>query len=154
MSHRPSFSTLWASFQPVNTTVERVGAIIGGRVNDNIQAGIFTNACAIRVSYALNHAGHPIVRGAWKTSSGADGRWHVYRVADLVDYLTSRFGPPDLKVSAPNAAALANVSGILVFLTGNRWSDASGHATLWNGSSCADRCYYPESAEALLWRLK
>jgi len=153
MSNRPSFLTMWANFQQVKTTVAGVGVIIGGRVGDNIKAGIFTNACAIRVSYALNHSGHPIVRGRWKTSSGADGKWYVYRVSDLVDYLTSRFGPPDLKLNSPTTDALTNKRGILVFLT-DQWATASGHATLWNGTICADSCYFPESTEALLWYLE
>ncbi|WP_275556011.1 T6SS effector amidase Tae4 family protein [Mixta sp. Marseille-Q2659] len=34
------------------------------------------------------------------------------------------------------------MNGILIF-TVNSWSDASGHATLWNGYTCSDHCYFP-----------
>ena len=34
-----------------------------------------------------------------------------------------------------------------------RWSDASGHATLWNGNTCSDHCYFPMSSEASIWLL-
>jgi cytoplasmic protein len=39
----------------------QVGSIIGGKVEVNIKANIFQNACAIRLSYAFNYSGMPII---------------------------------------------------------------------------------------------
>lgn len=44
------------------------------------------------------------------------------------------------------------LKGILVF--GVQWSDASGHATLWDGIRCSDHCYFPVAMEASIWFLK
>lgn len=152
MSSRPSFGSMYANFQRVKTSVGEVGSHIGGKVGANIASGIFTNACAIRISYALNHSGAPVARGVWATSSGQDGKWYLYRVNDLLPYLTQKFGPPDAVVQSPTPASFAGKKGIIVFKV-SQWSDATGHATLWNGSSCADSCYFPESSEASLWIL-
>ncbi|WP_281257537.1 T6SS effector amidase Tae4 family protein [Mixta gaviniae] len=45
------------------------------------------------------------------------------------------------------------LNGILIFIV-DSWSDASGHATLWNGSLCSDHCYFPQASKAALWVLK
>lgn len=44
----------------VNLSVADVGTKIGGKVQDNIKAGIFLNACPLRMSYVLNQMGVPI----------------------------------------------------------------------------------------------
>ncbi|WP_052750144.1 hypothetical protein [Arsukibacterium sp. MJ3] len=49
-------------YDDVGKTVAGVGALIGGRVNHNINnitpaQGQFQNACAIRMSYVLNKTG-------------------------------------------------------------------------------------------------
>lgn len=152
MTARPSFASMFASFQRVKSSVDDVGKHIGGKVGVNIAGGIFTNACAIRISYALNNSGAPVSRGVWATSSGGDGKWYLYRVNDLVPYLTQKFGPPDLTVNAPTPQSFAGKQGIIVFKV-SQWSDATGHATLWNGNTCSDACYFPESSEAMLWVL-
>ncbi len=69
--------------------ITSVGDLIGGKVKQNIDLWIkepllgFTNACAIRMSYALNYSGILIKRGVWKTVSGTDKKWYIYRVRDL-----------------------------------------------------------------------
>lgn len=112
----------------------------------------FTNACAIRMSYSLNNSGFLIQKGIWKTVSGGDKKQYIYRVSDLLKYLTSTFGKPDKTVKSPKPSDFAGVKGILVF--GVQWSDATGHATLWNGSTCSDHCYFPVATEASTWLLK
>ena len=78
--------------------VTTVGNKIGGKVKQNIDLGIkeptlgFTNACALRISYSLNYSGVIVNRGIWKTVSGSDKKWYIYRVRDLVKFLTQSFG--------------------------------------------------------------
>ncbi|MEI2418447.1 type VI secretion system amidase effector protein Tae4 [Orrella sp. JC864] len=153
MAHRPSFNLAWGAFSRVNGSVAHVGRVIGGKVQANIDAGIFTNACAIRLSYVLNQTGFAIGAGAGATSSGANGARYLYRVRDLVPHLQSLFGPPDEVFQNPTPAMFAGRKGIIVFEVAI-WSDASGHATLWNGGACADTCYFRESTRASLWELK
>ncbi len=62
------------------------------------------------------------------------------------------FGKPDRTVRNPKPGDFSGVKGLLVF--GIQWSDATGHATLWNGSACSDHCYFPIAAEASIWLLK
>ena len=148
-SPRPAFQAMWHNFITIygDGSVPRVGKRIGGKVQENIDLGVkdpkagFTNACAIRMSYSLNNSGSLIPRGIWKTVSGGDKKQYIYRVSDLLKYLTNTFGKPDKTVKNPKPRDFAGVKGILVF--GVQWSDATGHATLWNGSTCSDHCYFP-----------
>ncbi len=159
-SPRPAFQTMWHNFIAVygDGSVPSVGKKIGGKVQENIDLGVkdpkagFTNACAIRMSYSLNNSGSLIPRGIWKTVSGGDKKQYIYRVSDLSKYLTNTFGKPDTTVKNPKPSDFAGVKGILVF--GVQWSDATGHATLWNGSTCSDHCYFPVASEASIWLLK
>ena len=149
MTLRPAFSHMWNYFSDINRDVSRVGNIIGGKVEVNINNNIFNNACALRMSYALNRAGITIPRNEsrWKTSSGADKNWYIYRVDDMVRFLNDRFGKADLTkgVEHQKGVLFFNVSG---------WNDATGHVTLWNGVTCADKCYFHQSSGVQLWILK
>lgn len=157
---RPSFQIIWIHFAAIygDGSVVGVGKKIGGKVQENIELGVkdpkagFTNACAIRMSYSLNNSGSFIPKGPWQTVSGGDKNQYIYRVSDLLKYLNHTFGNPDKTVKNPMPSDFINQKGILVF--GVQWSDATGHATLWNGSYCSDHCYFPIAAEASLWILK
>lgn len=153
MAQRPNFNLAWAAFSRVNGSVAHVGQVIGGKVRLNIDGGIFTNACAIRMSYVLNQTGFPITANAGAVSSGDGGARYLYRVKDLVPHLEKLFGKPEHTHEKPTAANFAGKRGILVFDV-PIWSDASGHATLWNGTMCSDSCYFAESTRASLWELK
>ena len=153
MAKFPPFQDLWAAF-PKGEAVE-VKAQIGGRVD----ADWITNTCAIRVSRALNNAGATISYAKGKTISGADGKWHYFRVADLGAYLLANFGKPDLvidrKAGAPALAPkdLLGVKGIVKFDV-RIWRDATGHFTLWDGATCADKCYFAEASSISLWKVR
>ena len=41
---RPAFGAAWNRFREVNVNVETVGKLLGGKVQHNIEAGIFQNA--------------------------------------------------------------------------------------------------------------
>jgi hypothetical protein len=67
-----------------------------------------------------------------------------FRVKNLIAFLNQRWGKPEIIQYPPSGGgALKSKSGLILFeVTG--WSDAEGHATLWNGSSCYDHCYFNE----------
>jgi hypothetical protein len=157
---RPSFQAMWHQFLIIHGDgkLSSVGNKIGGKVQENIEMGLkdpkagFRNACAIRMSYSLNNSGITIPKGEWKTVSGDDKRQYIYRVADLIKFLNHRFGEPDKTIRSPKPSDFAGLKGILVF--GVQWSDATGHATLWDGGTCSDHCHFPIAAEASIWLLK
>lgn len=74
MSHmRPAFGAAWNRFKEVNVNVEQVGKLLGGKVQHNIDAGIFKNACPIRMSYVLNYCGIPVPSNSkYATVTGSD----------------------------------------------------------------------------------
>lgn len=157
--NRPLFLQAWNRYSEINVTVSKVGEKIGGNVGLNIALGEkdpnqgFTNACAIRMSYVLNYTGSKINRGAWKTVSGKDKNWYIFRVRDFLKYMYEVYGQPDKTVVNPTVHDFKGLNGILVFNV-NGWNDASGHVTLWNGSACSDHCYFPLANEASIWILK
>lgn len=161
MTDRPKLNLMTKSFAEVHNltvnSVSAVGSLIGGKVNHNInnltpKQGRFENACAIRMSYALNKSDSkvPYMRG--KTVSGKNGNWYIYTVENLKKYLLDTFGKPDLEIQNPQPTDFKNKKGFLIFDV--NWTDATGHATLWNGINCSDKCYFPKTSKAYLWELK
>lgn len=103
------------SFRKVNHSVADVGSIIGGNVGKNITGGYFQNACPIRMSYVLNATGFPIARNSpYAKVSGADNKFYIYRVNDMIDYLTHTMGKPDLIVNNPKQSDFIGKKGIIV----------------------------------------
>lgn len=146
-ANRPTFTKAWTAFAEVQLSVSEVGKKIGGKVKVNIDAGIFANACPIRMSYVLNKTGFPIARNPkYASVSGADGRQYLYRVPDMMRYLNDKFGAPDKTVKSPLPTHFVGMNGIVV-IKGHGWSDAVGHVTLWNGSVCSDTCHMLEDPE-------
>jgi hypothetical protein len=149
---RPSFTNAWDAFMQVNVPVADVGKKIGGYVEKNMNLpegqGRFENACPIRMSYVLNYSGCPIAKSArYGMVSGADGKQYLFRVADMVKYLADTFGAPDKIVTGlPKTADFPGLRGIIV-VQGHGWSDASGHITLWNGTTCPDQCHLADDPD-------
>ncbi|QHM73365.1 type VI secretion system amidase effector protein Tae4 [Mixta intestinalis] len=148
---RPTFSAAWSAalriYHPSNSAA-KVAETIGGYVKVNINnpdaKKRWTNTCAVRMSYILNYSGMriPALRG--QTVTGGDKRQYFFRVNDLIQFLKYKWGAPEI-VSYPPADAgkLSGRQGVILFqVTG--WSDANGHATLFNGVRCYDRCYFNE----------
>jgi hypothetical protein len=48
-----------------------------------------------------------------------------------------------MKYPPPGGGDLAGKNGVILFEVSG-WSDAAGHATLWNGTTCYDHCYFNE----------
>lgn len=160
-SNRPKLSSAKRSFREVyddiGKSVSAVGSKIGGKVDYNINVvpvgkGRFENACAIRLSYVLNKNGNKIPYINGQTVSGKEGNWYIYKVKTLIKYLKKIYGEPDVTFKNPNEVLLSKHKGILVFKV-NEWRDATGHATIWDGAHCSDKCYFPISQRAYLWKL-
>ena len=159
---RPSLSKSKQAFKQVyddiGKTVSAVGKLIGGKVDYNINnltpaQGQFQNACAIRMSYVLNKTGIKIPHKPGKTVSGGKGHWYLYKVKDLITYLKEIFGDPDQVIHMPTLSKVAAYKGIMVFEV-DGWDDATGHATIWDGVGCSDKCYFTQSKKAYIWTLK
>jgi hypothetical protein len=97
------------------------------------------------MSYILNHTGLVISRISGQTVSGADERQYFFRVKDLVAFLRQQWGEPDeiVKYPPPGGGPLAGRKGVILFEVSG-WSDAQGHATLFDGKVCYDHCYFRE----------
>ncbi|HNX44315.1 MAG TPA: T6SS effector amidase Tae4 family protein [Bacteroidales bacterium] len=136
---------------PAGQTSEEVYKLIGGKVYQNYKGNptAYANSCALRISRALNYSGAEIPFVKDQTGSGSDGKWYFYKIKDLKNYLTSTYGPPDL---TGNEASMANQHGIILFQDCG-WLDATGHIDLWDGNSCAHKCYWDQCGNASLWLL-
>ena len=130
--------------------------LIGGKVLLNAQSGIFNNSCAIRLSHALNKTGELIPYINEQTSSGKNPPkwWYIYRVKQMKSYLTQKYGAPVVYKRRDKFVKCAP-KGILLLEA--VWSDASGHATLWDGKNTIDKSddYFNKPNPTFnLWRLK
>ena len=166
---RPLFDIAWAAsrriYDPANPNpAAKVAEVIGGMVAKNITTPSryrWENTCAVRMSYILNHSSVFVPYIPGKTVSGADKRWYFHRVVDVIDFLTQRWGKPDLIVPYPPSGGgqLAGRKGVILFDVSG-WDRARGHATLWNGNLCYDHCYFNEPGvtyttdRANFWSLK
>ena len=148
---KPNFATAWAAaidiYDPADAA-ERVAMVIGGQVDRNIHSSDpalrWVNTCAVRMSYILNKSGALVPKITDQTVSGADGHQYFYRVKDLINYLKKEWGQPAIvKYPQPGGGTLAGKKGVILFEVSG-WSNAQGHATLFNGSTCYDHCYFYE----------
>ena len=148
---RPSFITAWAASMQIYDPVDsgaRVAQVIGGNVAANVNNRDpklrWINTCAVRMSYVLNQSGLKVPHIANQTVSGADKHWYFYRVRNLIAFLEQRWGKPEIvNYPASGGGPLAGKRGVILFEVSG-WSDAQGHATLYDGSSCYDHCYFNE----------
>ena len=149
----PPFEALRASY-PNDPTPLDIANRIAGRVGENLKSPAmpeYKNTCAIRVSRALNYAGHLVrshVANA-RVNSGGDGRWYVYGVRDLNRYLTAVYGPPDVEKKGETqgsvtAQDLLGEQGIIEF--------DSYHMDLFDGTTCVHACYFYAVKAIRLWR--
>jgi len=101
------------------------------------------NYCCVRVSHALITAGHPIsCRSDYKDKQGNK---YIIKVATMKDYLTSLYGASILVTQS----SARGKKGIIVFDVS--FEDATGHADLWDGSSCAYQDYWNRASAVHLW---
>jgi hypothetical protein len=159
MKKLPSWKSLLANFP--NKDAATVFTEIGGKVKLNYDIGVFANACATRISKALNFSevGHEIPFYKTKDSKGDDviqvssggkKNWYIFRVKVMTQYLTEIYGKPKPLTPSDYKSELAGKKGIIIFVV-TGWSDATGHADLWDGKQCVGSDYGGKSSSILFW---
>ena len=120
------------------TLTNNIWQLIGGKVLQNAKSGIFKNSCSVRLSHSLNKSGELIPYTAGQTSSGKDPPkwWYIFRVAQMKSYLTQKYGNPIVYRDRAKFEKCASKGILVLDIPG--WSDATGHATLWNGNPTID----------------
>ena len=120
----------------------------------------FANACALRVSYALNQSGVAIPASK-KTFKGEDKKNYFLGATHLHKWMENYFGDPDITAIKDFELQLRGNKGIYTMIPKKPGTfGASGHATLFDGSECIggiDHCYLTpgEAVEKVhLWILK
>ena len=162
---KPAFRATWAASQKIYDPAkpaERVAQVIGGDVAANIhdKKAPWENTCAVRISYILNQSGLLIPAIPRKTKKGADHRNYFFRVKDVIAFLETKWGKPEIIAYPPaGGGALSGRKGLILFEV-HGWLNANGHATLFNGMTCYDHCYFNEpgakyrTTKANFWALK
>lgn len=164
-ANRPLFSSLWINY-PVKMAAPDVYKNVGGQAlalfQDNPTG--YANACALRLSKALNYGGMPIKQTTkgYKVKGG-DNKIYLLRVKEMIAFIENNLGKADVTLQPKNnqdvSSQLVNKKGIIIFKVSG-WGDASGHVTLWNGNDCGDSCYFTHNqpnvitTEILFWNLK
>lgn len=147
-----TYSMLSSNFAKVkDLSTSAVGKLIGGKVEENIKAGFFTNACAIRLSYAFNNSGVSISSYDGAVSSGKDKKWYLYRVTDMVNFIKQKIGGTPIKGN--RLEDFKGKKGIIIFKNCN-WSDASGHVDLFDGTKVEGKAYFTDCGYVELYVLQ
>jgi RHS repeat-associated protein len=171
----PSYEKLKSNYPGDGHSSKDVYDMVGGKVKSyyfhDLSTGAEANSCALRLSLALNKSGFNIDRRYFPGGfyvKGADDKDYILRVKDMIQYLNAAFGQPDIVKTSMNQeiqpSDFNNNKGIIGFVV-KGWSDATGHVTMFNGSSCGYNCYFqrdlnnegePEikTAKVMLWILK
>ena len=155
MKKLPKWSTLELNYP--NLEPQFVFKHIGGKVELNYDSGVFNNACAIRISCALNKAGGihviPYIKdevSSGEVSSAGNKLWYIFRVRILVKHLTSQYGKPEIFKPTEYRLKLKKRKGIIIFDVPG-WNDATGHADLWDGYKCRWKGYGALATKILFW---
>ncbi|GHT13521.1 hypothetical protein FACS189426_18550 [Bacteroidia bacterium] len=147
-----TYATLSTAFANVKKkSVKEVGQIIGGKVEQNIKNGSFQNACAIRLSYALNKVGISITSKDGAVSSGKDGKKYLYRVNEVENFIKSNLYYTEI-LSGTNSSDFKEKQGIIIFRKCG-WGDASGHIDLYDGKNVEDHDYSTTCGQVILYVL-
>ena len=133
----PSFNNLWND--PVTKMSPRE---IENKLGGNLKG--LSNYCCVRVSHALISASHPITRES--DYKDKNGNKYIIRVKTMKEYLTNKYGSP-IDVTKETAKGKR---GIIIFDVSG-WSDATGHADLWDGNNCAYQEYWNKASKVHLW---
>jgi hypothetical protein len=137
---------------PAPEVFKLIGGVVYEEHLNNPSA--YNNACALRVSRALNESGVEIPNIKTKTLKGVDNKYYIFRVKDLFDFLIKLYGKPD--ISSSNNLDLNNYQGIYIMQAHySRDFGAWGHATLWDKVNTIGPSYIGNFAyKYFLWTFK
>ena len=175
-SGRPCFDTILANFPTDKKTGKELDPIrvyqrIGGPLDtwakgQNYEN--FENACAARLSIALNKSGIKIPHIRAQTFQGGDKNYYFIRAADMGSWLRTLFdddGSPEgredlvLHGNGIDPAKLKGKYGIYFMVPAlHSGFDATGHVTILKGTGCgpdADQedCYFDAAERVYIWSL-
>ncbi|SEB99256.1 Type VI secretion system (T6SS), amidase effector protein 4 [Pseudomonas saponiphila] len=149
-ARRPRFSTLWKAYAEVgHKDSESVYQLVGGQVEAHRaeKPANYVNACALRLSRAFNYGGYKIPKGDIVKGipiyrlRGEDELPYIMTVEGFFEFLKHSWKKPDHEVKPNNLGYINGKQGVLVMLISG-WSDATGHATLWDGKTTGDGSDY------------
>lgn len=144
--------------------LQKAGNRIGGEIKISIDDGTFQNACALCMSYILQQNGYRISPTDGYAPKGADGLRYLVRVLQIAEFIIKKFGPPTQTLTyLKDGREIRGKTGLLIFYV-ERWDNAKGHVTLWDGKDCYDHCYFQDNLDeenstgkvvkVLFWELK
>lgn len=129
----PNFALMKANY-PTDPDPQKIKREIG----KDVDQAHYRNTCVIRLSKALNYAGHaiPSDTAAFRTKEGADGKWYGLRVSEFRKYMVQTYGKPVLEMTARKGRPIKpshfkGYRGILG-IEGSGFTGATGHFTLWD----------------------
>jgi hypothetical protein len=170
----PGRNEFYAAFPKKGTsgmTSDNVYKLVGGSLlsahnspDVNISKN-YQNACAIRVSRALNYTTKKIPifydnDGKQRTQKGGDNLNYILDAASLLSYMQKTFkNNPPLKLvgQTPSQvkASLNGKWGIYIMIPKDRTAfRASGHADFWSYSGCLTDDYLDSAKQIYFWELK
>lgn len=152
-----NFEKMWDAYPAPGGSADEAKHIIGGRATSD---GI-DNTCVLRVSRAFNYSGNLIPRSSTDeilTIKGGDGRNYAIRVREFTRYMRRKYGAPSYEHEYPAPgggevpASFKGRQGVIIFEV-EGWTDATGHADLWNGTTCRHHCYFNKASRVMLWEV-
>ncbi len=157
MARLKNFDEMWDAYPNPGGTSEEAKHTVGGRAT----SALIDNTCVLRVSRAFNYSGNRIPRSSTDeivTIRGGDGRNYALRVREFTRYMKRKYGRPDITHDYPEPGGgpipetFKGRQGVIIFDV-RGWSDATGHADLWNGAKCRHNCYFHKASTVMLWRV-
>ena len=152
----PDWNLLWNMYYDYYYYPDsyQVKQLLGGRV----ATGNINNTCAVRMSAALNCSGVPIPRYHNNLTTIQDGNGNniAIRTSELNRWLRYRFGETDFYLRKQSGepfdkSQLAGKKGIISFRI--KFSDASGHIDLWDGSKFSSEYRLKKDYWTLAYRI-
>jgi hypothetical protein len=157
MAINGNFATLWAEYPWVKWPSKDTGyngTWLENTLGGELKGKGLPNHCAIRLSYAMNHAGLKLPanylikyqNAQLLVFKGANNLYYAPDMTQLWHYIREKYGKQEVEVdllknSKESAiSAIGTRKGIIIFRVKNDaegkplWWDAFGHATLWDGS--------------------
>jgi hypothetical protein len=134
----PKIASLLPNY-PALITPAALAELVGGPIGESIKKFDW-ETCCIRISRALNYAGHPVQGfgnianpamsdGKVRAQQGADKKWYIFSTYDLKAYLSVKYGQPKSFPGSATADDVKGNPGIIMF----GWR----HVDLWDGEKVA-----------------
>lgn len=157
----PSFNDYNNAFPKKNggyMPATEVYQLVGGQLYNSHLANptAYSNACAIRVSRALNYSGVTIPEIAGQTEKGSDNKNYFLSARNLSAWMEKTFGTPTGTNRITGAqggtngenfpALMDNKSGIYIIINAYPGQAGyTGHADILDNGSCNGGCYLSPS---------